>query len=469
MLSLSAFTLWGISALLGPDSAWPWAVREMSALCLPANVGTFFLYGVLAVRLPKLSYRRPVPLACVLLGLGAAALLAACLGCLEQLLFGLSGVLLGAGCALAFVCWELTFSTASTDDARRALLLASVFSTVPYILLAFLPSVVQVWALAAALIPACIALLMLARRFTPEPEPPRATTPDGAWRPLWSDLWGPLACTMMVGVVGPAIGSFATLEPLSVTLRTLLYQLANLAAAAALYVCWFKLKARPSIETAFLVLVPVAVVVLFLFPFWPHGYQGLALAFGCFIFSVVSILMMVYCIELARRHGAGLGAVYGLFAAGTYLAQILGGSLAGVVTASGYPKQFQMIAVVVLLLWGLSAIGLVAVERTRAQRRSAQTVPEPSGQDAPEAPTDAPAPDALAARCAALVRAHNLTPREAEVLELIGRGRDVGAIAEILCLSRNTVRTHVQRLYADLSVHTRQELIDLLEQTEAAE
>lgn len=471
VLSLNAFTLWGTEKLLGPDSAWPWAASEMGALCLPANVLTFLLYGLLATRLDVLSRRRPVAGACALLALGAAALAAACLADAAQpwtgALFKAAGALLGAGGALAFVCWETTFFRAGAEAARRAILVASAFSTAPYLLLAFAARGSIVFWLTGALVPCCIALLVLSCKVeTPvRPAGDGASSPcaaDGAgrgWRTLWPDLWAPLACTMMVGVVGPAVGAFATLGTLDETLRSLLYQLANLAAVAVLALCWFKLGRRPTIEATFLTLVPVAVVVLFLFPFWSHGYQGFVVAFGCFVFSLVSILMMVRCIELAELHGVGIGAVYGLFAAGMYFAQIAGAQVGAVVGSSSYPRQFQVVAVVVLLLWGLSALALVALPRVRAGKAAAE---KPAGE-AEEKPGGAAPVDAVALRCAALADAHRLSPREAEVLDLIAHGRDVGAIAEILGLSRNTVRTHVQRLYADLDVHTRQELIDLVE------
>ena len=457
MLSLSAFTLWGISAILSAAGSWPWAAHELSAYCLPANVGTFFAYGLLAARWERLSTVRPTIAACAALALGALVFLAAWSGLASmQSLLPVAGILLGSGGALAFICWELTFATGSTHNARKAILLASVLSTIPYCALAFVPRTIMVPLLTVALVPACIALLLVAWRCIPCPAPlPAEDLPPRVQRyaSLWSDTWAPLACTMMLGVVGPAIGSYASLEPMSDVLRTLLYQLANVAAVGVLALCWFKMRKRPTIESAFLVLAPIAVVALFLFPFWSHGYQGVVLAFGCFIFSLVSILMMVLCIQLSQRHRVGLGIVYGFFAAGTYLAQILGGFLGQVVAGSDYPRQFQVIAIIVLLLWGLSVIGLLAMWRMRLIARTA----------ASDEPATA---DPVATRCAALSHAHGLTPRETEVLELIGRGRDANAIAEILCLSRNTVRTHIQRLYADLNVHTRQELIDLLEQTD---
>ena len=67
-------------------------------------------------------------------------------------------------------------------------------------------------------------------------------------------------------------------------------------------------------------------------------------------------------------------------------------------------------------------------------------------------------------RCAELVGAHSLTPREAEVLALLARGRNAAYIQESLTLSRNTVKSYVARVYSKLDVHSHQELIDLVEE-----
>ncbi len=466
MLSLGSFTMWGIAELLGPASPWPQAAHELGAFCLPANVAAFALYGLAAAAAPTRFVRRPIVPACGLLLLGGGMLTAAFFGAPSEVTpFRVAGVLLGIGSALSYVCWELTLAQGTRDEARAAILLATVFSVVLYLPIAFCAKEELVVPLLAALICACVVLLAASCRLkaSAEPAPPQARL---SWKALWSDLAMPLACTMMLGLIGPAIGSFATLEPMGRELPLLLYQFGSLATAATLALCWFVLKKNPSIEGTFLVLVPAAVIALFLFPFWTSGYQGFVLAFGCFVFSLVSILMMLFSIELARRHGLGLSAVYCLFATGTYLAQVLAGALSGIVNGSDYPRQFQIIAVVVLLLWGLSVIGLLTLWRTRL-KASRHTKPEPEAIPG-EAGQAEEQSHSLESRCAALRDSHGLSPREFEVLELIGRGRDVAAIAEILCLSRNTVRTHIQRLYADLDVHTRQELIDLIERTPAS-
>jgi DNA-binding NarL/FixJ family response regulator len=51
-----------------------------------------------------------------------------------------------------------------------------------------------------------------------------------------------------------------------------------------------------------------------------------------------------------------------------------------------------------------------------------------------------------------------LTPREAEVMELLRNGRSNAEIAQALHVSIETVRTHARRIYRKLGVKTRREL-----------
>jgi DNA-binding NarL/FixJ family response regulator len=52
-----------------------------------------------------------------------------------------------------------------------------------------------------------------------------------------------------------------------------------------------------------------------------------------------------------------------------------------------------------------------------------------------------------------------LTPREADVLELLRAGHSNGEIAGTLHVSIETVRTHARRIYRKLGVRTRRELV----------
>ena len=65
--------------------------------------------------------------------------------------------------------------------------------------------------------------------------------------------------------------------------------------------------------------------------------------------------------------------------------------------------------------------------------------------------------------CARLSEAGDLSEREQEVLALLARGRTRPYIREQLCISTNTIATHNRHIYEKLQVHSKQELLDLVE------
>lgn len=69
-------------------------------------------------------------------------------------------------------------------------------------------------------------------------------------------------------------------------------------------------------------------------------------------------------------------------------------------------------------------------------------------------------------RIANLAADHHLTPRETEVFALLAQGRSVPYIRDALVISKETAATHAKRIYAKLGVHSRQELIDLVQEGE---
>lgn len=56
-----------------------------------------------------------------------------------------------------------------------------------------------------------------------------------------------------------------------------------------------------------------------------------------------------------------------------------------------------------------------------------------------------------------------LTNREIEIFALLARGRNGRYIQEKYVISRNTAKTHIRHIYTKLDVHSRQELIDLVD------
>lgn len=65
---------------------------------------------------------------------------------------------------------------------------------------------------------------------------------------------------------------------------------------------------------------------------------------------------------------------------------------------------------------------------------------------------------------ASLAKRYHLTERELEVITLLAQGRSRISIGEKLFISENTVRTYVKNIYSKLDVHSKQALLDLLEE-----
>lgn len=71
---------------------------------------------------------------------------------------------------------------------------------------------------------------------------------------------------------------------------------------------------------------------------------------------------------------------------------------------------------------------------------------------------------ALDVRIEQTAHAFGLTPRETEVFGLLARGRSIPYVRDALVISRETAATHAKHIYAKCGVHSRQELIDLVQQ-----
>ena len=69
--------------------------------------------------------------------------------------------------------------------------------------------------------------------------------------------------------------------------------------------------------------------------------------------------------------------------------------------------------------------------------------------------------------CEAIAAEKGLTARESEILGLLSRGRTAAYISEELCISYNTAKGHIRNLYAKCDVHSRQELINMVEAKKA--
>lgn len=121
-------------------------------------------------------------------------------------------------------------------------------------------------------------------------------------------------------------------------------------------------------------------------------------------------------------------------------------------------------AVAAFLFIGFNLIGLKNFDFDAMASRT--TMPYVTKQNELD-PPDAPNALNLSLKNS-LTADFGLTPREVEVFELLAKGRSYRYIENALVLSRNTVKTHIRRIYQKLDIHSQQELIDFYETNKRA-
>ncbi|WP_162610833.1 helix-turn-helix transcriptional regulator [Gordonibacter sp. An230] len=70
--------------------------------------------------------------------------------------------------------------------------------------------------------------------------------------------------------------------------------------------------------------------------------------------------------------------------------------------------------------------------------------------------------DGLEDLCGRIAAEHGLSPRETEVFKLLAQGRSRSFIQEELVISDATVKSHINRVYQKLGIHSKQDLISLV-------
>lgn len=176
------------------------------------------------------------------------------------------------------------------------------------------------------------------------------------------------------------------------------------------------------------------------------------------------IFIWVVAVALVRAsHNAPLRAASARFA--TVIGHTCGTVLA--VAATGltlmFPEAVQTAAFALLFVY---IILLIVFSRNVPNPDQASESAASTERAEPPA-TSTPAHDLTywTAPCELLADEHALTPRETEVLIQLAQGRDLAFMENKFVLSRNTVKMHVRNVYAKLGVHSKQEVIDLVDQT----
>lgn len=68
----------------------------------------------------------------------------------------------------------------------------------------------------------------------------------------------------------------------------------------------------------------------------------------------------------------------------------------------------------------------------------------------------------LTAACDRVAEEYRLSPREREVLELLGEGKSIARVCETLCIAKGTAKAHTEHIYTKTGINSRRQLLDML-------
>lgn len=208
---------------------------------------------------------------------------------------------------------------------------------------------------------------------------------------------------------------------------------------------------RIEVVSLYKVLFPIGALAFLALTFLGGVFVAFLAAVAEFSFSLCSVLMTLQAIEFCQKLNSPPTVVTGVFSGLNHGVLTLG-YLMLPLSARGSNEQFYSV-VAVVVIFVLAMVLFFATRRVSVPRREAESALDLIAQPVAASPFIPVLPDSLSSI--------DLSRRESEVLGLILQGRDVPAMADVLGLSKNTVRTHVKSLYAKFDVHSRQELIRL--------
>lgn len=481
-LACTSVLLWGgYLAALPPAFGTSYRIASYFACGLSFPLG-FFVSSAASYVNPAKSAWRSSSVALFLSTTAAILLLAQASSNICHTAIGATtGGILGFASALFFCSLQETVASLKIFPSGIAVFGAAAISAVLYILLKAIPDDTAVWLVMLAFIPAISAGQIALRRTIEQdgkPHPMFQTVPRNNRRKIANavrDLWKPLLCVsfsaFLIGIIrADALGNPETLSNTNDS-----GMLGLLVASAALLALWKIIYERGILSKLQLIVFPLIATSFLLLPFLSKASQSIFVSFAFTVFSITSSLMVVSCARAARVYAIHPVMIYGAFAGIVYLFLA-----AGIVTsfAFGGIKQdgsLWLFAIALVAIYVLSMALMLGKKPSQLQKKNPaverQHPTEERDMEVDGAKSTSPAHKeqafdsesrTLEQRCSEAAAHFGLTKRETEVMELLVHGRDVPFIAEELTLSKNTIRTHVKNIFTKMSVHSKQELIDLV-------
>lgn len=228
--------------------------------------------------------------------------------------------------------------------------------------------------------------------------------------------------------------------------------------AAAFSICTILFARRIDFNGLYQWIVPVTVVALC---FMATGYEragnvALVLSFGI-MFSVDCLFTVIFS-RITKKGLCAPSEAFGLFRGLTHIGIIVGTLSTVEMLMRGINPLYPLLAFICLTVVVLPVV-------SRLQEGIAQVLATDAENGAVNPPSSEKegAGSGVSVSLDLVAERFKLSPRELDVLRLLVKGRSVPYMREALMISKSTVETHIKHLYSKCDVHSKQELIDLVE------
>lgn len=397
------------------------------------------------------------------------------------------GALIGYGAASFFFAWQRLFTAQKPAVANTEIIVGNIAAAGIYFALYLIPRSVTALLAALVFLPLFALCIVLTGRSVDLGAAPFCDVPrehPHVYRLVVKDYWRIALCMGAVAFSCGEIRALAVEKPEVASIVNIASMLALLITALAFLTLWRTKVLHLNASIFFRALFPVLATAFVALPLLGGAYLNVFAAALYAVYGCATILAMIQCAQTARDRSINPAFVYGFVAGIMYALHDVGflfGSYAQTAAPFGMDPlvSTSLIAIYVLCIMFFVAQGGIKaalspnhlqagrIELVITGARGQRVRPTPGAGGGNAAPgggegAEVVYADKTAKQCA-LVQAHfKLSKREGEIVEALVRGNTVGAIAEQLGVSENTVRTHTKHIYTRLDIHKKQQLVELV-------
>lgn len=443
-------------------------------------VGRLFVFAIgifVSMRFPSIG---PIGSIAVSMALGSVGFMvvAMALQVAEMAPYGiimpwlaLSGALLGGGAASGALVWARFVSTLGTRSAYLYVVLSNLTSLPVYFFITLLPSIVHV--------PLCCLLLILSMLSAKPCITMRGTcvpvlSKDAA-KGVAGQLWRPVLGACVLAFMSGFMLQVAQRNPIPLDVFQGTSLVTQFVVMAALLAPALLVKRPIALASVYKVALSLSVMGFLLLPVIWTNVGGIANACAQLGFLVASVILWCMLSDSVRESQLPSDLVFSIALCVISVAQ-LGGALLGYLGGDWLaPGHVLVTAVALASIYAATMVSMFLFKDRSFKTRGglgAEVDCADGSSSADDIVATCGKSDGLAdyrsgmsIRCDAVADKEGLTPREHEVLSYLVRGCTISTIAKELVVSENTVKFHVKGIYQKLGVHSRAEVMEVVEKT----